>query len=157
MLQRAVNADVASSHDQPVAETVDNARRQQGPTKGVEAAVLTGRVSGDMMRTTARQLEETLDARRAKSRRRGTSYNREWEMEVDVRESDRVILEPLRVGALQHVDHEAFGFLGFDLRRVHKRTKDGYTIQRTPKKKARKAMKAKIRDIIRSGGVTPVT
>ena len=32
-LQRAVNADVASSHDQPVAETVDNARRQQGPMK----------------------------------------------------------------------------------------------------------------------------
>ena len=25
---------------------------------------------------------ETLDARRAKSRRRGTSYNREWEMEA---------------------------------------------------------------------------
>jgi RNA-directed DNA polymerase len=48
--------------------------------------------------------------------------------------SDGVILEPLRVGALQHVDHEAFGFLGFDLRRVHKRTKDGYTIQMTPKK-----------------------
>ena len=51
---------------------------------------------------------------------------------------------------------EAFGFLGFDLRRVHKRTKDGYTIQMTPKKKARKAVKAKIRDIIRSGGATPV-
>ena len=27
----------------------------------------------------------------------------------------------------------------------------------TPKKKARKAVKAKIRDIIRSGGATPVT
>ena len=52
---------------------------------------------------------------------------------------------------------EAFGFLGFDLRRVHKRRKDGYTIQMTPKKKARKAVKAKIRDIIRSGGATPVT
>ena len=52
---------------------------------------------------------------------------------------------------------EAVGFLGFDLRRVHKRRKDGYTIQMTPKKKARKAMKAKIRDIIRSGGATPVT
>ena len=51
---------------------------------------------------------------------------------------------------------EAFGFLGFDLRRVHKRQKDGYTIQMTPKKKARKAVKAKIRDIIRSGGAIPV-
>ena len=51
---------------------------------------------------------------------------------------------------------EAFGFLGFDLRRVHKRKKDGYTIQMTPKKKARKVVKAKIRDIIRSGGATPV-
>ena len=29
-LQRAVNADVASSHETPVAETVDNARKQQG-------------------------------------------------------------------------------------------------------------------------------
>lgn len=28
-LQRAVNADVASSHGNPVAETVDNARKQQ--------------------------------------------------------------------------------------------------------------------------------
>ena len=46
---------------------------------------------------------------------------------------------------------EAFGFLGFDLRRVRKRQKAGYTIQMTPKKKARKAVKAKIRDIIRSG------
>jgi hypothetical protein len=30
-LQRTVNADVASSHATPVAETVDNGRRQQGP------------------------------------------------------------------------------------------------------------------------------
>jgi len=51
---------------------------------------------------------------------------------------------------------EAFGFLGFDLRRVRKRKKDGYTIQMTPKKKARKVVKAKIRDIIRSGGANPV-
>ena len=29
-LQRAVNADVASLHESPVAETVDNARKQQG-------------------------------------------------------------------------------------------------------------------------------
>jgi hypothetical protein len=30
---------------------------------------------------------------------------------------------------------EAFGFLGFDLRRVHKRKKDGYTIQMTPRRR----------------------
>ena len=50
---------------------------------------------------------------------------------------------------------EAFGFLGFDLRRVPKRNGNGYFIKMTPKKKARKAIKAKIRDIIRHGGATP--
>ncbi|HWB82588.1 MAG TPA: group II intron reverse transcriptase/maturase [Bryobacteraceae bacterium] len=47
---------------------------------------------------------------------------------------------------------EAFGFLGFDLRRKRKREKAGYYIYMTPKKKARKAIKAKIRDIIATGG-----
>jgi len=51
---------------------------------------------------------------------------------------------------------EAFGFLGFDLRRVRKRKGEGYYILMTPKKTARKAVKAKIRDIIRRGGATPV-
>lgn len=50
---------------------------------------------------------------------------------------------------------EAFGFLGFDLRRVRKRNGNGYLILMTPKKKARQAVKAKIRDIIRRGGATP--
>jgi group II intron reverse transcriptase/maturase len=50
---------------------------------------------------------------------------------------------------------EAFGFLGFDLRRVRKRKGDGHYLQMTPKKKARKAIKAKIHDIIRHGGATP--
>ena len=50
---------------------------------------------------------------------------------------------------------EAFGFLGFDLRRVRKRKRDGYFILMTPKKKARKAVKAKIRDIIRQRGCNP--
>jgi group II intron reverse transcriptase/maturase len=49
----------------------------------------------------------------------------------------------------------AFGFLGFDLRRVRKREGDGYYLQMIPKKKARKAIKAKIRDIIRLGGAMP--
>jgi RNA-directed DNA polymerase len=50
---------------------------------------------------------------------------------------------------------EAFGFLGFDLRRVRKRDGQGYFILMTPKKKARKAIKTKIREIIRAGGALP--
>jgi RNA-directed DNA polymerase len=52
---------------------------------------------------------------------------------------------------------EAFGFLGFDLRRVRQQSGEGYFILMTPKKKARKAIKAKIRDIIARGGATPAT
>ncbi len=51
---------------------------------------------------------------------------------------------------------EAFGFLGFDLRRARKRKGDGHYLQMTPKKKARKAIKAKVRDIIQHSGATPV-
>lgn len=47
---------------------------------------------------------------------------------------------------------EAFGFLGFDLRRVRKREEDGYYVLMTPKKKARKAIKAKIRDLVANSG-----
>jgi RNA-directed DNA polymerase len=50
---------------------------------------------------------------------------------------------------------EAFGFLGFDLRRVRKRSGEGHFILMTPKKKARQAVKAKVRDIIARGGATP--
>jgi RNA-directed DNA polymerase len=50
---------------------------------------------------------------------------------------------------------EAFGFLGFDLRSVRTRGRDGYFILMTPKKKTRKAIKAKIRDLIRHGGAIP--
>jgi group II intron reverse transcriptase/maturase len=50
---------------------------------------------------------------------------------------------------------EAFGFLGFDLRRVRKRSGAGHFILMTPKKKARQAVKAKVRDIIARGGATP--
>lgn len=50
---------------------------------------------------------------------------------------------------------EAFGFLGFDLRRVRKRKGEGHFLLMTPKKKARMAVKAKIRDIIARGGATP--
>jgi RNA-directed DNA polymerase len=51
---------------------------------------------------------------------------------------------------------EAFGFLGFDLRRVRKRKGEDYFILMTPKKKARQAVKAKVRDIIAHGGATPM-
>jgi RNA-directed DNA polymerase len=51
---------------------------------------------------------------------------------------------------------DAFGFLGFDLRRVRRRKEAGYFILMTPKKKARLTIKAKIRDLIEHGGATPV-
>ena len=50
---------------------------------------------------------------------------------------------------------EAFGFLGFDLRCVRKQGGAGHFILMTPKKRARKAVKAKVRDIIARGGATP--
>src|SRR5216684_1603921 len=51
---------------------------------------------------------------------------------------------------------ETYGILGFDLSRVRKRKGNGYYIQMTPKKKARKAIKAKVCDIIRHSGTTPM-
>ena len=50
---------------------------------------------------------------------------------------------------------ESFGFLGFDFRRVRNRQGTDYFILMTPKKKARKAVKAKIRETIKRGGATP--
>jgi group II intron reverse transcriptase/maturase len=46
----------------------------------------------------------------------------------------------------------SFGFLGFDFRRVPNRKRTGFFILMTPKQKARKAVKAKIRTIIANGG-----
>jgi hypothetical protein len=64
-LQRTVNADVASLHESPVAETVDNARKQQGlaetsPTRQLSPAGYQRRhgVKEDV------ETGETLDARR---------------------------------------------------------------------------------------------
>ena len=51
---------------------------------------------------------------------------------------------------------EAFGFLGFDLRRVRQRRGNGYFILLTPKKKARQAVKAKVRDSIARSGASPM-
>lgn len=50
---------------------------------------------------------------------------------------------------------EAFGFLGFDLRRVQNRQESRNFIMMAPKKKARLAVKAKIRETIQRGGSTP--
>lgn len=50
---------------------------------------------------------------------------------------------------------ESFSFLGFDLRRVQNRRKTGYFILLTPKKEARKKMKAQIRQTIKNGGSKP--
>jgi RNA-directed DNA polymerase len=51
---------------------------------------------------------------------------------------------------------DAFGFLGFDLRRVRRRHGEGHFILMTPKKSARLAIKARIREIIRHAGATPL-
>ena len=67
----------------------------------------------------------------------GVALNREKTKLVDTRNGD------------------AFGFLGFDLRRVRQRKGNGYYLLMTPRKKARKAIKAKVRDIIRRGGAAP--
>jgi group II intron reverse transcriptase/maturase len=53
------------------------------------------------------------------------------------------------------LEGESFGYLGFDLRRVRKQGKEGYFILMTPKKKARKAIKAEIRQVIQRGGAMP--
>ena len=53
------------------------------------------------------------------------------------------------------ISGESFGYLGFDIRRVLNREKNRHFILLTPKKKARKAIKAKIREIIQHGGATP--
>ncbi|WAH35620.1 group II intron reverse transcriptase/maturase [Alicyclobacillus dauci] len=50
---------------------------------------------------------------------------------------------------------ESFSFLGFDFRRVQNRSRTGYFILMTPKKKARQAIKARIREIIQNGGAKP--
>lgn len=67
-----------------------------------------------------------------------------------------VELNPEKTQMVNTLKGESFGFVGFDLRRVQKRNKNGHFILMTPRKKARKAIKAKIREMIRRGGSTPV-
>jgi RNA-directed DNA polymerase len=66
-----------------------------------------------------------------------------------------VEVNPEKTKLVNTLKGEAFGFLGFDLRRVRKRQGDGYYLLMTPKKKARQAIKATIRDIIHGGGAAP--
>src|SRR4051794_4205296 len=51
---------------------------------------------------------------------------------------------------------EAFEFLGFELRREANRARDGQFILLTPRKKARLALKARVRETLRRGGATPL-
>jgi group II intron reverse transcriptase/maturase len=52
---------------------------------------------------------------------------------------------------------EAFAFLGFEIRRVRKRARDGHFILLTPRKKARLAIKARLRGLLRHSGAPPLT
>jgi group II intron reverse transcriptase/maturase len=67
-----------------------------------------------------------------------------------------VELNTEKTAIVNTLEGDAFGFLGFDLRRVAKRHRSDWFILLTPKKKARKAIKAKIRDLIRHAGATPI-
>ena len=51
---------------------------------------------------------------------------------------------------------EPVTFLGFELRRVRKRTGDGHYILLTPRKKARLTLKARVRELLQHGGATPL-
>jgi group II intron reverse transcriptase/maturase len=67
-----------------------------------------------------------------------------------------VSLNPEKTKMVDTLKGEAFSFLGFDLRRVSRRRGEGYFILMTPKKSARLAIKAKIREIIQQAGATPL-
>jgi len=66
-----------------------------------------------------------------------------------------VALNAEKTKVVDTLQGDVFGFLGFDLRRVHSWKGDRPFILITPKKKARLAIKAKIREIIRRGGAFP--
>jgi len=67
-----------------------------------------------------------------------------------------VSLNPEKTKMVDTLKGEAFSFLGFDLRRASRRHGEGHFILMTPKKSARVAIKAKIREIIRQAGATPL-
>jgi len=91
----------------------------------------------------------------------GHSSKRGWSERALQRLQEQLVplgveLNAEKTAIVNTLEGDAFGFLGFDLRRVPKRDGSGYLILLTPKKKARKAIKAKIRELIRHGGATPI-
>ena len=67
-----------------------------------------------------------------------------------------VRVNPEKTKMVDTLKGEAFSFLGFDVRRASRRRGKGHFILLTPKKSARLAVKAKIREIIRQAGATPL-
>jgi len=67
----------------------------------------------------------------------------------------RVTLNEEKTQIVDLLKGESFSFLGFDFRRVMNRQGTKYFILMMPNKKARKTIKAKIREIIKQGGATP--
>jgi group II intron reverse transcriptase/maturase len=67
-----------------------------------------------------------------------------------------LVLNTEKTKVVDTLSGEAFGFMGFDIRRVPNREKSRYFFLLTPRKKARLAIKTKIREIISNGGATPV-
>lgn len=91
-LQRAVNADVASLHESPVAETVDNARKQQGLAEtspmrqlspagyqrrhGVKEDVETGEALGARRRNLVEEMPAITVSGKCRHRRQGDGSGR---------------------------------------------------------------------------------
>jgi len=91
-LQRAVNADVASLHESPVAETVDNARKQQGLAEtspirqlspagyqrrhGVKDSVETGETLGARRRNLVEEMPAITVSGKCGHRRQGDGSGR---------------------------------------------------------------------------------
>jgi RNA-directed DNA polymerase len=67
-----------------------------------------------------------------------------------------VAVNPEKTKLVDLLRGEAFEFLGFELRRVPNRARDGYFILLTPRKRARLAIKARLRELLRRGGATPL-
>jgi group II intron reverse transcriptase/maturase len=67
-----------------------------------------------------------------------------------------VEVNPEKTKVVDTVRGETFAFLGFEFRRVRKRTGDGHFILLTPRKKARLTIKARVRELLRHSGSTPL-
>lgn len=68
----------------------------------------------------------------------------------------KVMVNTEKTRIVNMLHEETFCFLGFDFRRVPKSKSQGHFILMTPKKRARKSIKAKIRELIRHSGATPI-